>query len=106
MHRTPKECHLMYPPHNCCLYDCPPDDPEHIHICFAGDFDYSEGDVVKLKLGLITLAEFNHVGLERAARRLETVPRVTADDLRQQSYQTAMMNRFERGLQITIDERE
>jgi hypothetical protein len=80
------------------LYNCPKDDPDHIHICYADDCDFTEGDLVRYELRLITSSEFEHNGRVHAMARFARDPVMTAEQLQHQSYQVAMMNQFEEGL--------
>jgi hypothetical protein len=56
--------------HVCYVGDCPNDDPDHIHICPFNDFDFTEGEFQKFRLGRITEYEFSEAGRNRARERV------------------------------------
>ena len=87
----PEECGLVVEPHRCFLYDCAKDDPTHVHVCYAGDFDFTAGEYTQYRLGLITQDEFNRLGVTRARRRNERP--LYAEELRSRSYDRALINR-------------
>lgn len=87
----PVECGLVTGPHRCFLFDCPKDDPDHIHVCYAGDFDFTAGEYVQYKLGLITQDEFIQLGNKRAYER--NARAVYAEELQVRSYDEALINR-------------
>lgn len=62
-------------PHRCVLVNCPDDDPDFIHICYFGDFDWTEGDDRKVRLGQMQLQEFNEIGQTRATDRWNRMQR-------------------------------
>lgn len=65
-----ERCGQMIWPHQCSLTNCPKDDPDHIHECYANDFDWREGDFVEYRLGRIDIDELLTRALARTARRL------------------------------------
>lgn len=65
-----KQCVREYGEHTCQFYGCPHDDPDHIHVCPYDDFDFTEGEFQKFRLGKITEVEFYTTGWERAHKRL------------------------------------
>lgn len=78
--REPRRCERSMPipiatdSHYCQLWDCPTDDPDHIHQCYSDDFDWTEGEHQKYRLGLVTgpqaTAELQQTCRRRAAERL------------------------------------
>lgn len=75
----PRHCERWMPTpiatdaHYCDLYDCPTDDPDHIHQCYSNDFDWTEGEYQKYRLGKITgpkaIHDLQMIGRQRAAER-------------------------------------
>lgn len=52
-----QECRAYLHCHSCWLINCPKDDPHHVHVCFADDMDWTEGDHVLYNMGRIDYQE-------------------------------------------------
>jgi hypothetical protein len=65
----PRRCLQRIGEHMCHQLNCPKDDPDHVHVCYADDFDWADGDFVRLKRGELTEQEFLLIGTARAQQR-------------------------------------
>jgi len=75
------QCSHTYGEHRCFLYNCPKDDPDHVHVCYADDFDWKEGDHTRFRLGRIDEPEFWVLArLVYGKRRAEGLSAITAQD--------------------------
>jgi hypothetical protein len=79
---TPIECRVSVGPHRCLLFNCPQDDPDWVHICYADDFDWTDGEHHRFRLGRMTGGELIRRATDRAGRRGRT--NLTA--MRERSY--------------------
>ena len=66
---TERVCNRTIGEHRCCLGDCPPDDPDHMHRCYFNDCDFTEGEFQELRLGRLGELELMRRALIRAIER-------------------------------------
>jgi hypothetical protein len=93
----PRLCGYTFGEHQCFLFNCPRDDPDHDHVCYANDCDWSARTHHRLERGEVSEKDLLIEGHDKAIARQESgvsavaaqlasfqavVPGATFEDLR------------------------